>query len=278
MPPLPPVSGQGDFAGVRPLSSVREEPVAPTTLPPPLPEEAHPSTIVEELPPPGDSMAVDAPPSPSRVYHPVTGTPLPSRSLIMHSPSPVALPSTRGDEVQQREKRKKKKSKGKGRAVVLSPEPSPPPVAAASAAVVTTLSQDKKALKRKRAPSKPVPSEPGPSRPTRARVTAPPAADIPSDSEASDAVRPTVKKPRFSPKKVSSKVSRKTTKSAASGAPQGSNRMFSGRPKQHFLAAALTHAQDPDQEGVPIDRHNSRAELENYRFEDLITAPDEFFE
>ncbi len=54
--------------------------------------------------------------------------------------------------------------------------------------------------------------------------------------------------------------------------------MFSGCPKQQFLADELTHAQDPDQEGIPINRHNSCAELEDYRFEDLITVPDEFFE
>ncbi|PBK79663.1 hypothetical protein ARMGADRAFT_1092928 [Armillaria gallica] len=262
-PPLPPVLGQGDFAGVPPLSPVHEEPAAPMTLPPPLPEEERPSTVVEELPPPGDSMDVDALPSPPRVYHPVTGTPLHSCSLVMHSPSPEALPSNCGNEVQQREKRKKKKAKGKGKAVVLSPEPSPP-VAAASANVAASLSCEeppsppKKVLKRKHTPSKTVPSEPGPSKLTCARVAAPSAAVIPSDAEASDAIHPTVKKPCFSPKKASKKKSScKTTKPAVSDVPPDSNRMFLGRPKQQYLAAELTQAQDPGQE---------------------ITAPDEFFD
>ncbi|PBK94575.1 hypothetical protein ARMGADRAFT_1028988 [Armillaria gallica] len=196
-------------------------------------------------------MDVDAPPSPPRVYHLVT---------------------------------EKKKAKGKGKAVVLSPEPSPP-VAATSANITTSLSHEeppsppKKVLKRKRAPSKTIPSEPGPSKPTRARVATPAAAVIPSDAEASDIIRPSVKKPRFSPKKASKKKSsRKTTKSAISDAPPDSNRMFLGHPKQQYLAAELTQAQDPGQEGIPIDRHNSCAELENYRFEDLVTAPNEFFD
>ncbi|PBK98299.1 hypothetical protein ARMGADRAFT_1075163 [Armillaria gallica] len=283
-PPLPPISGQGDFAGVPPLSPVHEEPAAPTTLPPPLPEEEQPSTVIEELPPPGDSMDVDVPPSLPRVYHLVTGTLLHSRSLVVHSPSPAASPSTHGDKVQQCEKQKKKKAKGKGKAVVLSPEPSPP-VTAASANVATSLSHEeppslpKKVLKRKRAPSKTIPSEPGPSKSTRARVAAPSTAVIPSNAEASDAIRPTVKKPRFSPKKASrKKSSRKTTKPAVSNVPPDSNRMFLGRPRQQYLAAKLIQAQDPGQEGIPIDRHNSCTELENFRFKDLVTAPDKFFD
>ncbi|PBK92333.1 hypothetical protein ARMGADRAFT_1081118 [Armillaria gallica] len=267
VPPLPPVSGQGDFAGVRPLSPVCEEPAAPTMLPPPLPEEAQPSTIIEELPPPGDSMDVDALPSPPRVYHLVTGTLLHSRSLVVHSPSPEASPSNCGDKIQQCEKWKKKKAKGKGKAVVLSPKPSPP-VAATSANIATSLSHEeppsppKKVLKRKCAPTRTVPSEPGPSKLTCARVATPTTAVIPSDAEASNAVRPSIKKPHFSPKKASKKKSsHKTTKSA-----------------QQYLAAELTQVQDPGQEGIPIDRHNSHAKLENYRFEDLVTAPNKFFD
>ncbi len=97
-----------------------------------------------------------------------------------------------------------------------------------------------------------------PSGPTRSSVAASKAAAISSTAGGSGIAGPSVKKPHFSPKKVSKKASHKTTKSAASGASQGSNWMFSGCPKQQFLAAELTHAQDPDQEGVPIDRHNSR--------------------
>ncbi|PBK99299.1 hypothetical protein ARMGADRAFT_1074178 [Armillaria gallica] len=272
-----------NFAGVPSLSPVRKEPAAPMTLPPPLPEEEQPSTIIEKLPPPGDSMDVDALPSPPRVYHLVTSTPLHSRSLVVHSSSPEASPSNHGNKIQQHEKWKKKKAKGKSKAVVLSPEPSPP-VAAASANIATSLSREeppspKKVLKRKRTPSKTVPSEPGPSKLTRARVAAPTAAVIPSDAEASDAICPTIKKPRFSPKKASKKKSsHKTTKSAISDVPPDSNQMFLGHPKQQYLAAELTQAQDPGQEGIPINRHNSRAKLENFRFKDLVTAPDEFFD
>ncbi|PBK95932.1 hypothetical protein ARMGADRAFT_1028180 [Armillaria gallica] len=231
VPPLPPVSGQGGFA-----------------------EEEWPSTIVEELPPPGDSIDVDVVPSPPRVYHLVTGTPLHSCSLVVCSPSPKASPSNHGDEIQQREKQKKKKAKGKGKAVVLSPEPSPP-VTAASANIATSLSHEeppsppKKVLKRKCAPSKTVPSEPGPSKLTCARVATPTTAVIPSDAEASDAIRPSIKKPCFSPKKASKKKSScKTTKSAISDTLPDSNRMFLGCPKQQYLAAELTQAQDPGQE------------------------------
>ncbi|PBK84297.1 hypothetical protein ARMGADRAFT_1088537 [Armillaria gallica] len=284
-PPLPPVLGQGDFAGVRPLSPMCEEPAAPMMLPPPLPEEEQPSTIVEKLPPPGDSMDVDTLPSPPRVYHLVTSTLLHSCSLVVRSPSPEVLPSNHGDKIQQCKKRKKKKAKGKGKAVVLSPEPSPPPVAATSANIATSLSREeppsppKRVLKRKHAPSKTVPSEPGPSKLTCARVATPTAAVIPSDAEASNTVCPTVKKPCFSPKKASKKKSsRKTTKSAISNTPPDSNQMFLGHHKQQYLAAKLTQAQDPGQVGIPIDRHNSLAKLENYQFEDLVTAPNEFFD
>ncbi|PBK82080.1 hypothetical protein ARMGADRAFT_1038859 [Armillaria gallica] len=283
--PLPPVSGQGDFASIPPLLFVHEEPTAPMTPPPPLPEEEQPSTIVEELPSPGNFMDVDAPPSPPRIYHLVTSTPLHSGSLVVHSPSPKVLPSNCGDEIQQCKKRKKKKAKGKGKAVVLSPEPSPPPVAATSADIATSLSCEeppslpKKVLKRKHAPSKTVPSEPGPSKLTHARVATPTAAVIPSDAEASDAVCPTIKKPWFSPKKASKKKSsHRTTKSTVSDAPQDSNWMFLGYPKQQYLAAELTQAQNPGQEGIPINRHNSCTELENYCFKDLVTSSDEFFD
>ncbi|PBK97948.1 hypothetical protein ARMGADRAFT_1027331 [Armillaria gallica] len=284
VPPLPPILGQGDFAGVQPLSPVHKAPAAPTTPPPPLPEEEQPSTIVEELPPPGDSMDVDAPPSPPRVYHLVTDTLLHSRSLVVCSPSPEASPSNCGDKIQQRKKQKKKKAKGKGKAVVLSPKPSPP-VTAASANITTSLSHEeppsplKKVLKRKHAPLKTVPSEPGPFKSTYARVATPTTAVIPSDTEASNAICPTIKKPHFSPKKASKKKSsHKTTKSTISDALPDSNWMFLGHPKQQYLAAELTQAQDPGQEGIPIDRHNSCAELENYQFGNLVTVPDEFSE
>lgn len=105
---------------------MHEEPAAPMTLPPPLPEEEQLSTIFEELPSSVNFMEVDAPPSPPRVYHLVTGTLLHSCSLVMHSPSPEASPSYCGNKLQQHEKKKKKKVKGKGKAVALSPEPSSP--------------------------------------------------------------------------------------------------------------------------------------------------------
>ncbi|PBL01514.1 hypothetical protein ARMGADRAFT_1073797 [Armillaria gallica] len=85
-PPLPPVSGQGDFAGAQLLSPIREEPATPMMLPPPLPEEEQSSAIVKELSPSVNFMDVDAPPSPPRVNHSVTGAPLHSHSLVMHLP------------------------------------------------------------------------------------------------------------------------------------------------------------------------------------------------
>ncbi|PBK87893.1 hypothetical protein ARMGADRAFT_1085228 [Armillaria gallica] len=234
-----------------------KEPAAPMTLPPSLPEEEQLSTIVEELPHPGDFMDVDVLPSPPRVYHLVTGTLLHSCSLVVCSSSPEASPSNHGNEIQQCKKRKKKKAKGKGKAVVLSPVLSPPPVTTPSAHEEPP-SLPKKVLKRKHTPSKTAPSEPGPSKLTHARVATPTAAVIPSNAEASNAVHPTVKKPCFSPKKASKKKSsHKTTKSAVSDAPPDSNQMFLGRPKQQYLAAELTQAQDPDQE---------------------VTAPNKFFD
>ncbi|SJL10256.1 uncharacterized protein ARMOST_13640 [Armillaria ostoyae] len=297
-PPLPPVTGQGEFLGARPLSPVHEEAPALTTPPPPLPVEEQPSTAVEEFPPPVEPMDVDEPPSPPRVYHPVTGVPLHSRSLVITSlapdvlspsaPEPSKAPSMRGS--QGRPKGKKSKNKGKGKATAPVPEParSPSPV------VVLPVSAaheepplPKKNLKRKRSTAAVTTSEAGPStqatssRPTRARSAMSRAARIPealTDTESAKA-GPSVKKPRFSPgKAATSKLSKPPVTVAANPAPQDSNRMFHGRPKQQFLAAELTQAQDPEVAGIPIDRHNSRPELENYHFEDLITAPDEFFD
>ncbi|PBL04602.1 hypothetical protein ARMGADRAFT_1071039 [Armillaria gallica] len=267
-PPLPPVSEQGDFAGIRPLLPVREEPAAPITPPPPLPEEEQSSTIVEELSPSVKFMDVDAPPSPPRVYHLVTDI---SFQLC--------------NKIQQCEKRKKKKVKGKGKAVALNPEPSPPSVVTTSTDVTTSPTHEeppsppKQVLKRKHTPTKTAPSEPGLSKPTHASIAASKAAVIPSDAEASNAACLAVKKPQFSPKKASKKKSScKTAKSAISDTLQGSNRMFLGHPKQQSLAAELTQAQGHDQEGIPIDRHSSCTELENYRFKDLVTVPNKFFD
>ncbi|PBK59242.1 hypothetical protein ARMSODRAFT_1027592 [Armillaria solidipes] len=88
-----------------------------------------------------------------------------------------------------------------------------------------------------------------------------------------------VKKPYFSPEKAAKPKSFKLPTTATPDlASQDSNRMFCGRLKQQFLAVELTQVQDPKVTGIPIDRHNSCPELENYHFEDLITAPDEFFD
>ncbi len=134
----------------------------PTTLPPPLPEEDQLSAFIEELPSPTDFMDVDARLSPPRVYHPVSGIPLPPRSLVVHSPLPEAFLSV--------------------------PKPTE---ASASADGIEVLPKEKKTKNK-----------------GKGKVTAP----------------------------------------------------------------------DPDQEGIPINRHNSCAKLEDYRFKDLITVPDEFFE
>ncbi|PBK94563.1 hypothetical protein ARMGADRAFT_1028978 [Armillaria gallica] len=283
-PPLPPILRQGNFAGVCPLSPVDEAPPTPMTLPPPLPEEDQVSAFMEELPPPTNFMDVDAPPSPPRVYHLVTGTPLPSCSLVMHLPLPEASPSPCGDGIQQHERRKKKKVKGKGKAVAHSPKPSPPTVTATLADIAASSvyeappSLPKKVPKQKRAPEKTAPSVSGPSKSTHASVAASKSAAIPSTSNGSVAAGHAIKKPWFSLKKASKKASRKATKSATSATPQDSNQMFLGCPKQQFLATELTQAQVPDQEGIPIDRHNSRTKLEDFHFKDLITVPDKFFD
>ncbi|PBK70563.1 hypothetical protein ARMSODRAFT_974485 [Armillaria solidipes] len=297
-PPLPPVTGPGAFLGAHPLSPVHEEAPAPTTPPPPLPVEEPLSIVVEELPPPVEPMEVDEPPSPPRAYHPMTGAPLYSRSLVITSlappePSPPVLepsqaPSKRRNQGQP--KGKKGKSKGKGKATAPVPEsarsPTPPPLPQTSAAHGEPP-LPKKNLKRKRPTTQAATSEAGPSTqttsscPTHACSATAKAALIPEvqldvDSESAG---PSVKKPRFSPEKVAKRKSSQPIVTAAlEPAPHDSNRMFHGLPKQQFLAAELTQAQDPDVAGIPIDRHNSRVELENYHFEDLITAPDEFFD
>ncbi len=120
------------------------------------------------------------------------------------------------------------KNKGKGKVAapdpVLAHTPSPPAVIATSSAQEELPPQKKKVLKRKCTPDVVTPSKPGSSRPTRSSVAASKAAAIPSTAGASGIVGPSVKKPRFSPKKISKKACCKTTKSAASGASQGSNR------------------------------------------------------
>ncbi|KAK0456973.1 hypothetical protein EV421DRAFT_1896189 [Armillaria borealis] len=183
-PPLPPVTGQGEFLGACPLSPIRKEAPAPTTPPPPLPVKEQPSTAVEEFPPPVEPMDVDEPPLPPRVYHLVTGVPLHSRSLVITSPAPDALspsapepskaPSTRSN--QGRPKGKKSKNKGKGKATAPVPEParSPSPVVVLPvSAAREELPLPKKNLKRKRSTAAATTSEASPStqatssRPTR---------------------------------------------------------------------------------------------------------------
>ncbi|SJK98946.1 uncharacterized protein ARMOST_02224 [Armillaria ostoyae] len=295
-PPLPPVTGQGAFLGARPLSPVHEEAPAPTTPPPPLPVEERLSIVVEQSPPPVDLMDVDAPPSPPRAYHPMTGAPLHSRSLVVMSlapdepsppvPAPSQAPSKHGNHGQS--KGKKGKDKGKGKATAPAPARSPSPVADLPVSAAREEPPlPKKNLKRKHSTAAATTSEAGPStqatssRPTHARSATAKAARIPdaqTDGESAKA-GPSVKKPRFSPEKaVKPKSFKLPTTVTPDPAPQDSNRMFRGRPKQQFLAAELTQAQDPEVAGIPIDRHNSRPELENYHFEDLITAPDEFFD
>ncbi|PBK60268.1 hypothetical protein ARMSODRAFT_1026661 [Armillaria solidipes] len=297
-PPLPPVTGQGEFLGAHPPSSVRKEAPVPTTSPPPLPVEEQLSITVEEFPPPVDLMDVDVPPSPPRAYHLMTGAPLHSRSLVVMSLAPDELsppasapsqaPSKHGNQGQA--KGKKGKDKGKGKATTPAPtparSPSPvviPPVSAACEEPPLL----KKNLKRKHSTAVATTSEAGPStqamnsHPTRARSATAKAAHIPdahTDAESAKA-DPSVKKPCFSPEKAAkSKSSKPPTMVAPDPAPQDSNQMFRGCPKQQFLAAELTQAQDPEVTGIPINKHNSRPELENYHFKDLITAPDEFFD
>ncbi len=118
----------------------------PVTLPPPLPEEDQVSAFVEELSPPTNFMDVDAPPSPPRVYHPVTGAPLPSRSLVTCLPLPEASlhvtksmeTSASADGIEVQPKEKKTKNKGKGKVAAPDPvparTPSPPAIVATSSA------------------------------------------------------------------------------------------------------------------------------------------------
>ncbi|SJL18908.1 uncharacterized protein ARMOST_22510 [Armillaria ostoyae] len=284
---------QGAFLGAHPLSPICEEAPAPMTPPPSLPVEEQLSIVVEQSPPPVDLMDVDAPPSPPRAYHPMTGAPLHSRSLVVMSPAPdepsllpassKAPPPKRGN--QGKSKGAKGKAKGKGKAEPAR-SPTPPPVPPTSAAR-DKPPLPKKNLKRKRPATQAVASEAGPSivasgsRPTRARSAMAKAARIPDAQTNDESAKagPSVKKPRFSPEKAAKPKSFKLpTTVAPDPAPQDSNRMFRGCPKQQFLAAELTQAQDPEVAGISIDRHNSRPELENYHFEDLITVPDEFFD
>ncbi|PBK64170.1 hypothetical protein ARMSODRAFT_1023340 [Armillaria solidipes] len=244
MLPLPPVTGQGAFLGARPLSPIHEEAPVLTTPPPLLPVEEWLSIIVEQSPPP-----VDAPPSPPWAYHPMTGAPLHSRSLVIMSlapdepsppaPAPSQAPSRHGTQGQA--KGKKSKDKGKGKATAPAPASARSPLRSATAKAAC------------------IP-------------------DALTDAESAKA-GPLVKKSRFSHEKaVTSKLSKPPVTIAADPAPQDSNRMFHGHPKQQFLAVELTQAQDPEVAGIPIDRHNSHPELENYHFEDLVTVPDEFFD
>ncbi|PBK85150.1 hypothetical protein ARMGADRAFT_1036633 [Armillaria gallica] len=141
------------------------------------------SAFIEKLPSPTDFMNVDALLLPLRVYHPVTGAPLHSRSLVVHSPlpkasSPVSKPveasaSASGNKSQPKEKMMKNKGKKK-----------------------------KKTLKRKHAPGATAPSEPGPSKLT-----------CTSAANGSVVTGPSIKKPWFSPKKAfKRKASCKTMK------------------------------------------------------------------
>ncbi|PBK66591.1 hypothetical protein ARMSODRAFT_977492 [Armillaria solidipes] len=267
--PLPPVTGQDEFLGACPLSLICEEPPSPTTLPPPLPVEEQVTTI-EELPP-VNLMNVDKPPSLPQAYHPMTGAPLHSCSLVV---------------IQS--KGKKGKDKGKSKATAPAPEPArslSPVIVPPVSAIREELSLPKKNLKRKCSTAAASSSEAGPStqvtgsHPTHACSATAKAAHIPdiqTNTESAEA-GPSVKKPCFSPEKAAKPKSSKPPKTAAP-TPQDSNQMFCGCPKQQFLAAEPTQAQDPDVVGIPIDRHNSRVELENYHFGDLITAPDKFFD
>ncbi|PBK63417.1 hypothetical protein ARMSODRAFT_980062 [Armillaria solidipes] len=297
-PPLPPVTGQGEFLGMHALSPVLEDAPAPTMLPPPLPVEEQLSTVVEELPPPVEPMEIDEPPSLPRAYHPMTGAPLHSRSLVVMSPAPdepsppAPEPSKAPSKCDNQGKPKGKKGKDKGKNKFIVPVPEPArtpmlPIILPTSAAHAEPPLPKKNLKRKRPATQAATSEAGPSTqatslcPTCARSATAKAARIPEVQTDADSKRagPSVKKPRFSPEKVAKcKSSQPIMTAAPEPAPQDSNRMFHGHPKQQFLAAELTQAQDPDVTGVPINRHNSRVELENYHFEDLITVPDEFFD
>ncbi|KAK0429658.1 hypothetical protein EV421DRAFT_1914271 [Armillaria borealis] len=282
-PLLPLVTGQGEFLGAHPLSPMREEAPAPMTWPPPLPVEELLSTVIEELP------------SPPQAYHPMTGAPLHSRSLVVLSsapdapvPEPSKAPSPKCGG-QSNLKGAKSKAKGKSKAIVPIPEPACTPTlppTPQTSAIREEPPLPKKSLKRKHPVTESTPPESGPStqvegsRSTRARSATSKAAclpEAPSDAESKRA-GPSVKKPHFSPEKVARRQVLNPMQAAASNTDQESSRMFYGRPKQQFLAAEFTQVQDPEVAGVPIDRHNSHVELENYHFEDLITAPDEFFD
>ncbi len=191
----------------------------PATLPPPLPEEDQMSAFIKELPPPTDFMDVDALPSPPRVYHPVTGAPLHSCSLVMHLPSPEASPSVSkpmeasasADGVEVPLKEKKTKNKGKGKVAVPNPvtnhTPSPPTVIATSSAREEPPPQKRKVLKRKCAPKAVVPSEPGSFKLTCSSVAASKAAAIPSTARGSGIAGPSVKSLAFLPRRFLKRLS-----------------------------------------------------------------------
>ncbi|KAK0435984.1 hypothetical protein EV421DRAFT_1739849 [Armillaria borealis] len=297
-PPLPPVTGQGEFLGAHPLSPVLEDAPAPMTPPPPLPVEEQLSAVIEELPPPVEPMDIDKPPSPPRAYHPMTRAPLHSHSLVIMSlapdkpspsaPKPSHVSAMHGNQGQS--KGKKGKDKGKGKAAAPAPVPthSPSPVVVPP---IFTVHEEapipKKNLKRKHSTAAANTSEAGSSTqatsscPTHACSATTKAAHIPDVQTNAESAKagPLVKKPCFSLEKAAKPTSSKPPKTATPDpTPQDSNQMFCEHPKQQFLAAELTQAQDPDVMGIPIDRHNSCVELENYHFEDLITAPDKFFD
>ncbi|KAK0445257.1 hypothetical protein EV421DRAFT_1902721 [Armillaria borealis] len=269
------------------------------TPPPPLPVEERLSIVIEQSPPPVDLMDVDEPPSPPRVYHPVTGVPLHSCSLVIISPAPdepsspaptpsQAQASKRGSQGQSTGKKGKDKGKGKATAPAPVPARSPSPIVVPPVSAVREEPLfPKKNLKRKCSTAATNTSEAGPStqatssRPTRACSATAKAARIPDIHTNAESAKagPSVKKPCFSHEKAAtSKSSKPPVTVAPDPAPQDSNWMFCGCLKQQFLAAELTQAQDPKVAGIPIDKHNSCPELENYHFKDLITAPDEFFD
>ncbi|PBK67328.1 hypothetical protein ARMSODRAFT_1020799 [Armillaria solidipes] len=209
-------------------------------------------------------------------------------SLAPDELSPPALEPSKASSQhgnQGKPKGKKGKDKGKNKVIVPVPEPvhTPTPlIIPQTSAVHEEPPLPKKNLKRKCPAMQAATSEAGPSTqatslcPTHACSATAKVAHIPEIQTDTDSERagPSVKKPCFSPEKVAKRKSSQPIVTAApKPAPHDSNRMFHGRPKQQFLAAELTQAQDPNIVGIPINRHNSRVELENYHFEDLITAP-----
>ncbi|KAK0437055.1 hypothetical protein EV421DRAFT_1739255 [Armillaria borealis] len=234
-----------------------------------------------------DSNCRNVPPLP-----PITGQVV--MSLAPDEPSPPASEPSKAPSPkrggQSKPKGAKSKAKGKGKAVVPVPEPARSPMPLPAPQTSTAHEEPpfpKKNLKRKHPTAAVDTSEPGPStqvtgsRPTHAHSATAKAARIPEVQTDMESARsgPSIKKPRFSPEKVAKhKSSQPVTAAAPDPTPQDSNRMFHGRPKQQFFTAELTQAQDPEVTGIPINRHNSRPELENYHFKDLITAPDEFFD